>query len=175
MIMTTVKLSQDMRLCCCNMMRAEDDDICSATNEVPHKGVRGNEKADRAAKVGTALQCEEEIATETGIRQEAKTLRAKERNRLQLTYRPLQQIDNRKRISVLAGILGNKGLKEWRYGIGKADSPECRWCGKAPENLTHIARDCQAWKRKTKQGAECLTQPGKGVNIAEILEWAGQD
>ncbi|KAF8470009.1 hypothetical protein BDZ91DRAFT_847203 [Kalaharituber pfeilii] len=140
-----------------------------------HKGVKSNTEADKAAKVGTALQCEEDIATEAGIRQEAKALRADERNRLRMSYRPLQQIDNRRRISTLAGILGNKGLKEWRYSIGKADSPECRWCGKAPENFAHIANECQKWKGKLKDGASGLRQPEKGINIAEVLEWAGQD
>ncbi|KAF8456728.1 hypothetical protein BDZ91DRAFT_852503 [Kalaharituber pfeilii] len=35
-----------------------------------HKGVKGNTEADWAAKVGTALQYEDETVTEAGIRQE---------------------------------------------------------------------------------------------------------
>ncbi|KAF8456514.1 hypothetical protein BDZ91DRAFT_801074 [Kalaharituber pfeilii] len=86
---------------------------------------------------------------------------------LQLSYRPLSRLENRRRIATLAGILGNKGLK--------TDSPECRWCGKAPENLAHITNECQTWKKKIKDGAGGLRQPDKETNIAEILEWAGQE
>ncbi|KAF8471079.1 hypothetical protein BDZ91DRAFT_791271 [Kalaharituber pfeilii] len=113
-------------------------------------------------KVGTALQCEDEIVTEAGIRQEGKAIRAEERNRLKLSYRPLQELDNRRLVSTLTGILGNKGLKEWRYGIGKADSPECRWCGMAPENFTHITTNCKPWKDKLPKGADGLRQPKGG-------------
>ncbi|KAF8464923.1 hypothetical protein BDZ91DRAFT_783506 [Kalaharituber pfeilii] len=74
-----------------------------------------------------------------------------------------------------AGILGNKGLKEWRYSIGKADSPECRWCGRALENLKHITDDCQVWKGKLKDGAKGLRHPDKDTNLAEILEWATEE
>ncbi|KAF8462274.1 hypothetical protein BDZ91DRAFT_357182 [Kalaharituber pfeilii] len=137
-----------------------------------HKGVKGNTEADWAAKVGTALQYEDETVTEAGIRQEYKALRATERKQAGLNYRPLQIADRRRYLSTLAGILGNKGLKEWRYHIGKAESPECRWCGEAPENWEHVRQDCKAWARKCG-GAEGIRQIDKGRNVREILEWAG--
>ncbi|KAF8457838.1 hypothetical protein BDZ91DRAFT_852265 [Kalaharituber pfeilii] len=53
-----------------------------------------------AAKIGTALQYQDEVVTEAGMRQYAKAWRADERKRLQLSYRPLEYLGNRRRILV---------------------------------------------------------------------------
>ncbi|KAF8466917.1 hypothetical protein BDZ91DRAFT_793895 [Kalaharituber pfeilii] len=53
-----------------------------------HKGIPGNEEADVAAKIGTALQYEREVVTEI---QKARGERAAERNRLGMNYKPLQR------------------------------------------------------------------------------------
>ncbi|KAF8471093.1 hypothetical protein BDZ91DRAFT_791289 [Kalaharituber pfeilii] len=74
-----------------------------------HREIRGNTDADRAAKIGTALQYQDEVITEAGLRQQVRSLRGQERNRLQLSYRPLQRLGNR--VATLARILGNKGLR----------------------------------------------------------------
>ncbi|KAF8457052.1 hypothetical protein BDZ91DRAFT_800785 [Kalaharituber pfeilii] len=103
----------------------------AAKGEMDLSVLWGNTKADKAAKVGTALQYQDERVTEAGICQNARALRAEERNRLNMTYRPLKKLGSRKLTATLAGILGNKGLREWRHRIGKADSSECRWCGRA--------------------------------------------
>ncbi|KAF8470002.1 hypothetical protein BDZ91DRAFT_791997 [Kalaharituber pfeilii] len=54
-----------------------------------HKGLPGNTGADKAAKIGTCLQYQDEVVTEPELRQAAKAERAEERTRLGLGYRPL--------------------------------------------------------------------------------------
>ncbi|KAF8471041.1 ribonuclease H-like domain-containing protein [Kalaharituber pfeilii] len=149
-----------------------------------HEGIVGNTEADRAAKVATALQYQDETVTEAGIRQEAKSRRGEERKRLQLTYRPLEYLGTRRRVSTFAGIMGDKGLRQWRYQIGKEESPECRWCGKALENYRHITKDCEAWKKRLPGGEAGMKMPkggekGKkkegekeGMKLVEVLDWA---
>ncbi|KAF8459798.1 hypothetical protein BDZ91DRAFT_851879 [Kalaharituber pfeilii] len=60
-------------------------------------GIKGNEAADKAARVGTFMQYQDEIVTEAGMRQHAKAQRAEERNRLELSYRPLQWLGHEAR------------------------------------------------------------------------------
>ncbi|KAF8461626.1 hypothetical protein BDZ91DRAFT_797910 [Kalaharituber pfeilii] len=69
-------------------------------------------------------------------------------------------------------ILGNKGLKEWRYRIGKADSPECRWCGMAPENLMRITTNCKPWKDRMPDGVDGIRQTKE---VAKLLLWTGEE
>ncbi|KAF8460193.1 hypothetical protein BDZ91DRAFT_799105 [Kalaharituber pfeilii] len=84
-----------------------------------HRGIPGNEEADKAARIGTALQDEPDMVTEAGLRQRAKRERASERNRLNLSYRPLERLV--RATGRIAGLLGGKGLRAWRWQIGKAD------------------------------------------------------
>ncbi|KAF8465483.1 hypothetical protein BDZ91DRAFT_794820 [Kalaharituber pfeilii] len=137
-----------------------------------HRDIAGNTEADTAAKIATALQYQDETVTEAGIRQVAKACRGEERRRLQLTYRPLKYLGTRRRVATLAGIMGDKGLRQWRHQIGKEDSPECRWCGKALENYRHISRECEAWKKRLPGGETGLKMPigvekGKGKEEGE--------
>ncbi|KAF8465492.1 hypothetical protein BDZ91DRAFT_794843 [Kalaharituber pfeilii] len=146
-----------------------------------HVDIQGNTQADKAAKVGTALQYQDEEVTEAGMCQFARAQRASERNRLQLTYRSLQRLATRHAVATLAGILSNKGLRQWRPRIRRADSPECRWCGKSLENTTHVLNECEVWKRRWPGGEADLRAPpklekeGEGDRLKEILEWAGRD
>ncbi|KAF8454103.1 hypothetical protein BDZ91DRAFT_748059 [Kalaharituber pfeilii] len=41
----------------------------------------------------------------------------------------------------MAGLLGGKGLRAWRYKIDKADGPECRWCGESEEMTAHLLEE----------------------------------
>ncbi|KAF8461627.1 hypothetical protein BDZ91DRAFT_797911 [Kalaharituber pfeilii] len=137
-----------------------------------HIGVRGNTEADTAAKIGTCLPYQDETITEDGIRQTSRHQRATERNRLGLSYRPLTRLGTR-HIATLAGILGGKLLRKWQYEIGKADSPECRWCEEEEETTEHVLTRCRTWKRKWPGGMQDLVTPPKSKDIdplRDILE-----
>ncbi|KAF8459938.1 ribonuclease H-like domain-containing protein [Kalaharituber pfeilii] len=111
-----------------------------------HAGIEGNERADRSAGWGTALQYKAEVVTESGQRQRARGERAEERNRLGMSYRPLEKAG--REIGRLAGLLGGKGLRAWRWKIGEGDGPECRWCGEREETTDHLLKECRVWKRR---------------------------
>ncbi|KAF8472888.1 hypothetical protein BDZ91DRAFT_790758 [Kalaharituber pfeilii] len=59
-----------------------------------HGGLEDNEKADRAAKIGALLPYQDEVITEVG-----------------------------KHTATLAGLLGGKGLRAWRFRVGKSGEP----------------------------------------------------
>ncbi|KAF8462036.1 hypothetical protein BDZ91DRAFT_797573 [Kalaharituber pfeilii] len=124
-----------------------------------HVGIEGNEGADRAAGWGTALQYKAEVVTEAGQRQRVRRERAEERNRLDLAYRPLERVG--REIGRLAGLLGGKGLRAWRWKIGEGDGPECRWCGEDEETTDHLLRGCRVWKRRWPGGEEHVRRPPK--------------
>ncbi|KAF8461586.1 hypothetical protein BDZ91DRAFT_797845 [Kalaharituber pfeilii] len=161
--------------------RAETGDLDVAVMWVKaHKGIMGNTEADTAAKIGTCLQYQEETITEAGWRQQAKAYRALERNRLDITYRPLQRLG--RRVATLAGILGGKGLREWKFKIGTVDSPECHWCGEDTESTRHILTQCRVWKQKCPRRIEDLCRPKSDDRdrsdeerdrLLELLDWAG--
>ncbi|KAF8465117.1 RNase H-domain-containing protein [Kalaharituber pfeilii] len=125
-----------------------------------HRGISGNEKAGRAASTGTALQYKPEIITEAGQRQKGRRERAEERNRLKLTYRPLERLGGG--VGRLAGLLGGKGLRTWRWHIREGDGPECRWCGEKEETTKHLLEECRVWKRRWPGGEEHVKRPPKG-------------
>ncbi|KAF8474092.1 ribonuclease H-like domain-containing protein [Kalaharituber pfeilii] len=122
-----------------------------------HKGIKGNESADRAARIGTALQYEEEVITESEMIQQAKRGRAAERDRLGMSYCPLRRLGHR--VSKIAGLIGGKGLKAWRHKLGEAGDASCRWCGEGDETYAHLMGECRTWRRRWPGGDEELRRP----------------
>ncbi|KAF8453275.1 hypothetical protein BDZ91DRAFT_802368 [Kalaharituber pfeilii] len=142
-----------------------------------HRGIEGNERADRTAEWGTALQYKTEVVTEAGQRQRARRERAEERNRLKIVYRPLERAG--REIGRLAGLLGGKGLRAWRWQIGEGDGPECRWCGESDETTEHLLGGCRVWRRRWPGGEEHIRCPPKKREggrdpIEELLAMLGE-
>ncbi|KAF8445126.1 hypothetical protein BDZ91DRAFT_853773 [Kalaharituber pfeilii] len=126
---------------------------------------------------GTCLQYQEEVITEAGLKQQAKADRAEERNRLGLSYRPLQRLGHK--TATLAGIIGGKGLRAWKHRMGTADSPDCRWCGEEAETTQHILTNCRVWKQKCPRGIDDLRHPKTDKDedrdkLWELMDWAGR-
>ncbi|KAF8455453.1 hypothetical protein BDZ91DRAFT_746696 [Kalaharituber pfeilii] len=64
----------------------------------------------------------------------------------------------------MAGLLGGKGLRAWRYKIDKADGPECRWCGESEEMTAHLLEEYRVWRRFWPGGGEDIMTPSKGTD-----------
>ena len=90
-----------------------------------HRGIKGNETADRLAKLATKQN-------PTGLE-------------------PIIGNSNR---SITEDIIGHSNLAYHRHKIGLAESPFCRLCGEDKETSTHIPCDCPAIrdKRQTLTG-----------------------
>ena len=110
-----------------------------------HRDIEGNERADTASKIGTFLPYQEEIITEAGLKMTGKAIRQSERARLNLDFTPVKELDWMG-LRYLASVLGGKGLRDWRWRIGKADDWVCRWCGVDRENRSHIGA-CPVWNK----------------------------
>ncbi|KAF8461551.1 hypothetical protein BDZ91DRAFT_798040 [Kalaharituber pfeilii] len=143
-----------------------------------HRGIAGNEAADEAVRVGTALQRAPEVVTEAGMRQRGRRERAGERNRLELAYRPLERLGHL--TGRLAGLLGGKGLRAWRWQIGEGDGPECRWCGEEEETTRHLLGQCRVWRRRWPGGEDHVRRPprveGEGGEdpLMRLMEMLGE-
>ncbi|KAF8471068.1 hypothetical protein BDZ91DRAFT_846729 [Kalaharituber pfeilii] len=142
-----------------------------------HKGIPGNEAADEAARVSTALQIEPEMITEAGLRQGGRRERAVERSRLGLSYKPLERLGHM--TGRLAGLLWGKGLRAWRWHIGEEDGPECRWCGEKEETIRHVLDECRVWRRRWPGGEEHVREPPRGEGgkedpLKKLVEMLGE-
>ncbi|KAF8457856.1 hypothetical protein BDZ91DRAFT_800445 [Kalaharituber pfeilii] len=74
----------------------------------------------------------------------------------------------------------SKGLRAWRYHIGEATDPECRWCGEAEETTGHLLNDCRAWQKRWPGGMAAIRKPpkrGEGEDdpLQGLMEMLGED
>ncbi|KAF8449903.1 hypothetical protein BDZ91DRAFT_751478 [Kalaharituber pfeilii] len=72
------------------------------------------------------------------------------------------------------------GLRHWRYGLGKTDGPECRWCGEEVETTAHVLDRCRVWKTRWPGGRDALLRPPKGDEgntnpLGALLDWMDGD
>ncbi|KAF8453086.1 hypothetical protein BDZ91DRAFT_802472 [Kalaharituber pfeilii] len=86
-----------------------------------------------------------------------------------MNYRPLQRMGHN--VSKLAGLLGNKGLRAWRYKIGKAESPECRWCGDGEETGDHLMGGCRVWSKRWPGGLRDIITPDTDNYFYRTSAW----
>ena len=116
-----------------------------------HIGVHGNEIADEMAKKGAQERVDVLQVTEGGVRQKVKKWR-----------RDVRQVEgfgkgkvmswSRRTATTYSQLRTNKGaLQAWRYKIGKAESPECRHCGKAAETGDHLVFVCEEWRELRRE------------------------
>ena len=94
-------------------------------------------------QVGAAKNYGGEI-TEGGIRQRIRETRKD--NRIREGLRCITGWD-RVTATTYVHLRTNKGnLQSWRYRIGKADSPMCRFCNLGEETGDHVVFECRHWE-----------------------------
>lgn len=113
-----------------------------------HSGVKGNEAADRKAKLraygGRVMQVAERI-TPAGIRQD-----------FPIHSKPAHLSWSQSAVKGLTYVVTNRGpLKRWMWVIGRSDEQNCQ-CGE-PQNAVHLRR-CK------------LVGDGKGQSIEECMK-----
>ena len=109
-----------------------------------HIGIPGKEGADEAARASTEkdLGCGGEV-TKDGVRMNIKEFQ--KANRTELRVLCIAGWD-RHTATIYLQLQTNKGgLRSWRFHIGRATSPECRFCREAAETGEHITFKCSHW------------------------------
>ena len=113
--------------------------------------VYGNEIADGMAKKGAQKRVDVLQVTEGGIRQKIKKWKREVRQVKGFGKRKVMSWARRTATNY-SQLRTNKGaLQAWRYKIGKAESPECRQCGKAAESGDHLVFVYEEWRELRKE------------------------
>ena len=77
-----------------------------------------------------------------------------------LSQRPITKQIIHSNLNKYTNLCHKGALQAWRYKIGKAESPECRYWGKVAETEDHLVFVCEEWrelrreiwKRKPRRG-----------------------
>ena len=126
-----------------------------------HDGIRGNEIADRKAKLraygGRVTQAVNQV-TPAGIRQDHP-----------IHTRPNHLKWSRKQVRGLTDVITDRGpLKRWLAIIGRAEQGECQ-CGET-QNAVHIRRCVRVGDGKGRSIAECYEDKKWCEAVADFLD-----
>ena len=138
-----------------------------------HIGIMGNEGADNAAKEGTTKDTQGEI-TEGGLRQDLKELR--KANRSEEGFLCVSGWDRHSATTYSQLRTGKGNLQSWKYLIGKADSPLCRFCNLEEETGEHIVFSCPRWESlRVKRWIDGVLRPWRSWQDLDLKVWRNKD